>query len=61
MGSKEDTCQDEQWVLYVCDASLGSVPEISTICMLVNLNINNNVLLKKQTNKKYSNDPRSII
>ena len=30
MGTKEGTCQDEHWVLYVSDESLGSTPETNT-------------------------------
>ena len=29
MGTKEGTCSDELWVLYVSDGSLNSTPETS--------------------------------
>ena len=30
MGTKEGTCWDDLWVLYVSDESLGSSPEMDT-------------------------------
>ena len=40
MGIKEGTFQDEHWVLYIRDESLGSTPEAKTTLCLTNLNIN---------------------
>ena len=38
MDSKEETCWDKHWLLYVSDESLNSTPK--TIIMLTNLDLN---------------------
>ena len=35
MGTKEDTCCEEHWILYVSDESLNSTPE-TDIALYVN-------------------------
>ena len=37
VGIKEGTCQDEQWMLYVSDESLNSIPETKTTLYVTQL------------------------
>ena len=47
-GTKEDTCWDKHWVLYVSDKSLNSTPEIIIIVCVNQLGFK----LNKNKNKK---------